>query len=147
MLLIMLVQILFHMLYYRDVGVVWQQLEDAGRSLEISCPNEGRGLQRCWCLFPACQLKISRFSIRCNSSFSSSAYSSSYFSFAPGVLLLQLGVTVGFNCCEHRELRLHLGTPGPEHMPDRMPEYGRIFDNICWNIVEVCHVYPCIFSR
>ena len=47
----------------------------------------------------------------------SSAYSSSYyfFSFAPGVLLLQLVVTVGFNCCEpHREVQLHLGTPGSQ---------------------------------
>jgi hypothetical protein len=39
------------------------------------------------------------------------------------VLLLQLVVTVGFNCCEpHREVQLHLGTPGPEHMPERLPD-------------------------
>ena len=139
--LMMLVIILFDMLYCRGC------LATAGRSLEISCPNEGRGLQRCWCLFPTCQVRVSRFWHRCNSSF--------FFRLLFLLLLLLLcswcaplaarrdcgfqwlwAASRGPAALGHawistlspapdaadRELWRQLGTPGPEHMPERLPD-------------------------
>ena len=96
---------------------------------KIGRPNSPWQVQSCnflKCLWLTCRSqnspRVSRFSKRCNSfsflssssasssaSSSSSAFSSFYsyfFSFPPGVLLLQLVVTVGFICCEpFRKLR------------------------------------------
>ena len=69
-----------------------------------------------WCCPTCVQLLLLFFFFR----LSSCSY---FFSFAPGVPLLQLLVTVGFTCCKpYRELQMQLGTPGPRHMPGRMPD-------------------------